>query len=653
MFIVISGSRSAYPEEKLIWPVAAEPALTSSFGEFRPGHFHFGVDLKVYGCIGVPCYAVADGWLARLKLSPTGYGKALYLKLEDGRTTVYAHLDHFTPEVEQIVHEEQYARKNYAVELFFEQENAVLFKKGDVVAFAGRSGTQHPHLHFEIRDAEERPLNVLFHGINVEDKIPPIPVALAVEPLDAWSSVEEDCQPRIFEELVYRNDGVYSPRDPIGASGRIGVSVNAYDKTNQSENLLAVYAIELLVNDDPVWLTQFDRFAFSETNLIVTERNYRLQRRGKGIFHRLFRAAGNNLDVCRGNGIIDMEAFSEFPVDLRLVLSDASGNRSQVVLSLVPDEESDDDRLVTGEPMIPQNGWGNPHSGRLFYSLLDDFIRFSGPPGICGIMLDGGNHLTLTTHTFEGRQMALWKFPCDFAGKLSFSAIDRESQVIETGEINMFQVTPLESSIIVSEDGRVKLELPAGAVFDTMWVYMVPEPAFMIPGEIEAVYRVEPRDQPLAVKVQVGLSALATNDDPAGWGVYYLDQKRGWTYLGSELAEGFINGPALSWETFGLVIDRDNPSVTVNRPADNALLNAGDFRLEAQVSDATSGVVAAGITVAIDAEIVPAEYDSPRRRILYKPWHELTPGDHELKITVSDRIGNTTEQNLKFKIRSE
>ena len=652
-FLVTLISNRAIAVEKFIWPVDADPALTSSFGEFRPGHFHSGVDLKVYGRIGSPCFAIEDSWLVRLKLSPTGYGRALYLKLKDGRTAVYAHLDHFTPEVEEIIQREQHARKAYAVELFFNEENVVRFKKGDVVAYAGRSGALHPHLHFEIRDVKERPLNALLHGCNVVDIIPPVPVAFAVEPLDARSSVEEDCQPRIYGELVYRNDGVYSPRDPIGASGKIGVSVKAYDKTNQSENLLAVYAIDMLVNDDTVWRTQFDGFSFDNTRLIEIERNYRLHRRGRGVFHRLFRVAGNGLDLCRGDGIIDMASFSEYPVDVKIVLSDVNGNRSQIELLLVPDAESDDDRLVTGEPMIPINGWGSLHSGGLFYTIFDKFIRFSGPPGICGITLDGGNHISLAARTTEGRQTAIWKIPCNFTGKLTFSAIDRESHVVETNWITLYQVAPMEPLTIISEDGTVRLDLPVCAVYDTMWVNLIAEPDFVIPGEIEAVYRIEPRDQPLAAKVQVGLSALATNDDPAGWGVYYLDKKRGWTYLGSKIDNGFITGSALSWEIFGLVSDRDYPSITVKRPLNNALLRAKDFQLEALVDDATSGVVADGITVTIDAGIVPAEYDSPRKRILYKPWQELTPGDHELKIAVSDRVGNTTVRNLNFKIRSE
>ena len=45
----------------LTWPAAADPAMTSAFGEFRPGHVHAGLDVKTWGRIGVPMIAVADG----------------------------------------------------------------------------------------------------------------------------------------------------------------------------------------------------------------------------------------------------------------------------------------------------------------------------------------------------------------------------------------------------------------------------------------------------------------------------------------------------------------------------------------------------------------------------------------------------------------
>jgi len=231
--------------ETSIWPVDTKPAHTSSFGEFRPGHFHSGIDLKLYGRVGDPCRAVEDGWVSRIKVTSTGYGRALYLTMVDGRTAVYAHLDSFAPVIEELVQREQHIQQSYSIELFFTPDSAVRFKRGDLVAYAGRSAAKHPHVHFEIRDSAEKPMNPWFQGFNVADDISPVPRALAIEPLDGNSTVEEDYQPRIWSDLVRRNNGLWGPRDPIDVSGRIGISVKAWDKAHAAENLLGVYQLEM------------------------------------------------------------------------------------------------------------------------------------------------------------------------------------------------------------------------------------------------------------------------------------------------------------------------------------------------------------------------------------------------------------------------
>ena len=60
------------------WPLAAPKALTSTFGEYRPGRFHAGLDIKTWGKEGYPILAVDDGYVWRVRTSPWGYGRAIY-----------------------------------------------------------------------------------------------------------------------------------------------------------------------------------------------------------------------------------------------------------------------------------------------------------------------------------------------------------------------------------------------------------------------------------------------------------------------------------------------------------------------------------------------------------------------------------------------
>ena len=73
--------------------------LSGTFGELRGNHFHAGIDFKTKGVEGQKVYAIADGYISRIKVSPFGFGKAIYVNHENGLTTVYAHLDKFNSEI--------------------------------------------------------------------------------------------------------------------------------------------------------------------------------------------------------------------------------------------------------------------------------------------------------------------------------------------------------------------------------------------------------------------------------------------------------------------------------------------------------------------------------------------------------------------------
>jgi murein DD-endopeptidase MepM/ murein hydrolase activator NlpD len=51
----------AIPKGYFASPLAIDLALTGSFGEVRPNHFHSGIDFSVQGKVGLPVFAVADG----------------------------------------------------------------------------------------------------------------------------------------------------------------------------------------------------------------------------------------------------------------------------------------------------------------------------------------------------------------------------------------------------------------------------------------------------------------------------------------------------------------------------------------------------------------------------------------------------------------
>ena len=172
-FISICNGQSNYPQNYFSSPLDIDLILSGSFAELRNNHFHSGLDIKTQGREGLKIYASASGYVSRIKISRYGYGKALYIKHPNGYTSVYAHLQKFSPEIEAYVKKRQYQGETFELELF---PKAGILKVLDrqLIAFSGNTGgSGGPHLHFEIRDNQERPLNPLTFGFDIKDTTPP------------------------------------------------------------------------------------------------------------------------------------------------------------------------------------------------------------------------------------------------------------------------------------------------------------------------------------------------------------------------------------------------------------------------------------------------------------------------------------------------
>ncbi|HET8855186.1 MAG TPA: M23 family metallopeptidase, partial [Salinimicrobium sp.] len=160
MFIYCQSAfaQNTIPVDYFSDPLDVDIVLSGTFGELRSNHFHSGLDIKTQQREGLPVHASAEGYVSRIKVSHYGYGKALYLQHPNGYTTVYGHLKRFSPEIEAYIKELQYANESYEVETFPGSLDLTV-DKGELIAYSGNTGgSGGPHLHFEIRDAGQRPM---------------------------------------------------------------------------------------------------------------------------------------------------------------------------------------------------------------------------------------------------------------------------------------------------------------------------------------------------------------------------------------------------------------------------------------------------------------------------------------------------------------
>jgi hypothetical protein len=274
-FAARAQNYTEYPTSYFRSPLDIPLVLSGNFGELRPNHFHSGIDIKTQGVVGKKVYCVANGYVSRIKISLGGYGKALYITHPNGFTSVYAHLDRFSPEIETYIKAAQYGKQSYTIELFPSAKQFAL-QKGDLIALSGNSGgSLAPHLHFEIRDTKsEEPLNPLLFGFDITDNIPPVLRSISIYPIDQSSSVDGMQQRKDFPLTKTPTGYLLRNQSPPRIRGKVGFGIETYDLLNGAGNHCGIYSISLTHNDQPLYAHSMDRFSFYETRYLNTHMDY-------------------------------------------------------------------------------------------------------------------------------------------------------------------------------------------------------------------------------------------------------------------------------------------------------------------------------------------------------------------------------------------
>jgi hypothetical protein len=302
-------------------PLVGRLCPTSSFGSWRQGHFHAGVDFSTGGVTGLPVLAVDTCWVWRIRIWNGGYGKALYTQLSDGRLAVYGHLSRFSPSVEALVEDEQDLRRDYQVEIYCEPL-AFTFLPGDTIGFSGDTGSGPPHLHFELRSGrhDHSSLNPLPDHIDIDETLPPTIRQVRLTPLKAKSAIDER-----YDAVMIQADAA---KDTLRISGPFGLSVYAVD-SGLCDRRLSPALYEATIDGKSVWRMRLDEFPFSKTHF-------------SGAYHE--RIGGRSFVRLDNRYDLDMRGFSCRQVDesffrdslafgphlLELRVGDASGNMHSI-----------------------------------------------------------------------------------------------------------------------------------------------------------------------------------------------------------------------------------------------------------------------------------------------------------------------------------
>ncbi|MBW6537418.1 MAG: M23 family metallopeptidase [Mariniphaga sp.] len=311
-------------------PVKIPVFLSGSFAELRANHFHSGIDIKTQGVTGVPVYSVADGYISRIVVSPTGFGLALYINHSNGTTSVYGHLESFRDDIAKYVKNIQYERKSFRVDLQVSKDRFPV-KQDEFIARSGNSGSSGgPHLHFEIRDTQtEEPLNPLHYSLPVKDNTPPRIYSLMITSLNEYGHVDFQAEKKTFP--VVFTDGKYQIQNNpiIPVYGMVGYAIQSSDFFDGSNNRCGVYSIRLFWDGELWYSFTMDRFSFPEGRYVNSHTDYEEFITTKRRFHKTWIDPGNRLriyDYVRNNGQLRVTDGNIHMV--RFELKDLHGNTS-------------------------------------------------------------------------------------------------------------------------------------------------------------------------------------------------------------------------------------------------------------------------------------------------------------------------------------
>ena len=301
--------------QDMIKPIDRPVLLSGNFGELRATHFHSGIDIRTGGVEGLPVVCVKDGKVVRVSVSPTGYGRALYVEHEDGTTTVYGHLQRFNARITALVRQIQYEQESFKIDEEV-RDRQLIFHQGDTIAFSGNTGSSGgPHLHFEVRNTRsEHTLNpLLFYKIR-DSRIP------VVRGVYLYRESASGCVGLVRRVALKQSaNGRYTLGQLNIPAGKIGIAVFVTDYMNDSWNKLGIYRLGVVAGKDTLFAMQMDSCSFDQTCFINEIKDFDCYKKKETVYRCFGNYQGQVMGVKnRNQGWITVGEDSIVPVKIDL-----------------------------------------------------------------------------------------------------------------------------------------------------------------------------------------------------------------------------------------------------------------------------------------------------------------------------------------------
>jgi hypothetical protein len=617
------------------WPLDLPRQLTASFGEYRPGRYHAGVDLRTPGT-GYAAHAVADGHVSRILCSPVSYGRAVFIETNDGHTVVYGHLEDYADELRAYVREEQHRLRRYQVELTPDQGRFPV-KRGQVLGKTGNTGISGgPHLHFEIRDAKQQPLNPRNLGLDWEDHLRPTITKVLLAPADPESSVNGDPAPIVLTPKP-SGDGRYAC-DPVRVHGRIGVGVDIVDPTPAGDKLGA-YRVQLIDGGTEVFRVQNDVLSYDTiTNGVVAWYPYLID---KGKFLSLWRWPGNRSASYAHSPTDGWWTAPNQETTLRVVVVDFMGNEATLTIPVRPERAA---------APVKAAATASAGHGRIELSCGWNMVivsaHFTAPEKEAPeLRVTGGAEVA--EPAFHPVTPETWRasFAPAQSGTLTLRVTHPRCDAFEQA-ITVFR---RDEGARTADFGAMRIRVseksPYGALM--LWsgiVRTTPETALRALGK---PFRLMPELAPIDTPIDVSMAMPAGAEKAERVQIYQL-QGDTWVAQDTKREDGRLTVSARNLGTYAVFEDAQPPSVVLAAPEEAEGAHSRRPVLTARISDVGSGI--GEIEATCGGQWLLMAYEPKQQTITWERDEDLPPGNQELVVRVTDRAGNRTTKTRMINV---
>lgn len=604
---------------EFVWPLAHPQRVSSTFGTYRIGHHHAGLDLTTDGDQSVAVVAIADGEVVRLRRGDRGFGRAVYIAHAGALVSVYAHLSAFGPVLADAVAEAEERSGAFAFKAW--PRPAIPVKQGDVLGWIGTSGTDLLHLHFEMRKGGQ-PVNPFTHGLPMHDTRPPVLRRLLAIPRTPSSHVEGR-----LDERMYRFDADGNLDEPVVLRGDVRLMVEAVDFIDGMSRAVSPYSVELFIDGRRWHRSVYERVSYDDKGHTELDYHPRLRAHGEGVFHTLVEGKGPPVRAHRkvGRRLTALKAGTH---QARIVTKDAAGHTTEGRFVI---------QVERAPPCKPRRRRlkGHRRAGPVTAPFLRDDLLAIPVPELCDA--DGVYDVRVDGKRFKGAvPTRVGEVPA-----LALTVPGDERAVVEVGVTTeagpVWQRVetiggPEKESMVF---GPIELRIGEESRF---WSYpTLLEATLENPGgpgldPVTPLYRLANGWVPTKKGSTLGVK-MPANMPPRS--ALYFHERGRWWWMGRTRRGRFMRGWTVHWGEYAIMTDSEPPEIGPPRIERHV---AGS-RLVVPVADEGSGLRRVELT--IDGEPVMFERQRAWARVLYQPIVPVPPGPHRVVVEVEDRVGQT------------